>query len=250
MMGKLLRALFLSSIIFSKTFAVMDAFAPIIVLDNWQPYIVGTEGEEPSGGMLLKFNQHILEESGFSNPPTITTWEQVLMAIADGNADMTIGLKSKDRAEFAVFSIPFANVNRNLYFRKSDSSKFESYEGYQSLGGKKIGIVKDYEYGDLLAHSKSFKFDLVPFAGFSEMQDALVSRDIDAYLYLDSDEMLPGDVAKSTYTVQQLPISYMISKKSVLASKVDDLNQLIAKTLADPSLKELLPEKIRIKSGQ
>ena len=249
-MGKLWRALFFSGIIFSKTFAVMDAFAPIIVLDNWQPYIVGTEGEEPSGGMLLKFNQHILKESGFSNPATITTWEQILMSIADGNADMTIGLKSKDRTEFAVFSIPFANVNRNLYFRKSDSSKFESYEGYQSLAGKKIGIVKGYVYGDLSAHSKSFKFDLVPFVGFSEMQDAVVSGDIDAYIYVDSDELLPGDVVKSTYAVQQLPISYMISKKSVLASKVDDLNQLIAKTLADPSLKELLPEKIRIKSGQ
>ena len=248
MKNPFIKLLLVSCILLSKVWATPMSSSPVILLDNWPPYIVGTVGKEPIGGDLLKFNQYIFQKMGYEDPPLVAIWTDVLSKIFLGTADMTIGFKNDDRAQFADFSVPFATISRYLYFRQADAEKFKNYDGYKSLVGKKIGLIKGFDYGELLYNSLALGLDIAYFDSYRDMQKALSRKRIDTYIYIDDRSQLPAEIAKSDYVVQSRLIHYFISKKSRHSADMEKLNRVIKDTLNDPELQDLLPERLRMAS--
>ncbi len=119
---------------------------PILKLasDPWPPFTNNSE----KGALALDLVKYALKRSGRDMKTDIIEFKSVIDGILDKQYDGSAALwKNQAREEVMLFSLPYMYNQIILVGRKGADV---SADEITDLTGKKIGVVADYAYGDLM----------------------------------------------------------------------------------------------------
>jgi polar amino acid transport system substrate-binding protein len=146
--------------------ALMPDFSPFSYIADDK--VVGFEND------LL---QLLSQKTGLRFQKTYGVWNKNLQAFKAKKVDMIASISYKsEREPFTKFTSPYYKIPIMIFIRDN----FGTYEGLESLRGKKIGILKDVFYEKELR--EIFEAELVIFETYDEITEALVFGKIDALI--------------------------------------------------------------------
>ena len=116
-----------------------------IVADQWEPYN-GTpdSGEEGYGIEITKL---IFEKAGHIIDYKLLPWNRAVLQTEKGDFNAVIGAYLEDTPDF-IFPKEEFGISVNAFFTKKESTW--KYNGLESLLPIKVGLIKDYSYGEEL----------------------------------------------------------------------------------------------------
>lgn len=120
--------------------------------DPWPPYV----GPKLAGqGLAVQVVRAALKREGYDLEIRFMPWARALRLTKNGSTDLLVAAWwTQERAAYLHFSEPYAQ--NNLKFIKLKQDPFE-FEGFASLAGKRIGVVRDYGYGDAFGQADNFQ---------------------------------------------------------------------------------------------
>jgi polar amino acid transport system substrate-binding protein len=124
----------------------------IAALKGWPPF----SGKElPNKGFSNDVTQTALERMGHSATIRVMPWARALEMTKRGKFEVLPSVwYSDERAKKLKFTDPIAS-NR-IVFIKNKNDTFE-FDGVESLTGKSVGIVQDYDYSDKFLSAENFE---------------------------------------------------------------------------------------------
>ena len=134
---------FLISLILYSTSAMADTIT--IVADNWCPY--NCEPNSPEPGYGIEIAEHVFDAAGHEVKYKILSWNRAIQEVREGKYNAVIGASKEDARDF-VFPEEEFGISKVVFFAKKGSSW--RFNGLKSLSNVKIGLVKDYIYGEEL----------------------------------------------------------------------------------------------------
>ncbi|MBN1968627.1 MAG: transporter substrate-binding domain-containing protein [Candidatus Delongbacteria bacterium] len=111
--------------------------------DNWMPYN-GTPGDKKEG-FVIDVLKKIFNSEKITVTYDVKPWARAVQMGLDGEVDAVIGALTSDAEGFIFPEETIGNL-ANDFFVPVDSDW--KYKDINSLIGKKIGIIKDYSYGE------------------------------------------------------------------------------------------------------
>lgn len=155
---------------------------PLIVTnsDSWKPFsYIDSEGQPQ--GILIDFWRAYEKESGRKIKFVLTTWNESIELVKNGQADVHAGLaRSKPREEFLEFGHSFFSVNSQLFL----SQNLVGVNIDDFLTGnveKGVGVVRG-GYEEYFARENYPTLTLIPFETNKELMFAAFDEDIDAFI--------------------------------------------------------------------
>lgn len=157
--------------------AAQDPWAPFVQKDNANP------------GVSVEIITEAFKSQGHTVDFKIMPWTRALNEVKTGKVDVLVATwYTNERTSYLKYSDPYLENSLKFIKRKGDGYE---YNGFDSLSGKTVGIIRNYGYGDEFLAATNFKKpeanDLVANA------KKLMAKRIDLTL---EDEL----VAKSTLT--------------------------------------------------
>jgi len=213
-----------------------------LVADHWPPFTSQTKGQR----IAVDLVEQALQRSGFPAHASIIEWKQVLDGVKNGKYDAIVGAwKNTEREQFLLFSRPYLQ-NRIMLVGRADN-KLESVDIAQ-LENKKIGIVKDYAYGDsILTNKKIIKIESATVAdNIKKLLDKKVDLIfVDSIVVQSIKDKLPEDVQKQLViypdVVAEQDLYFAVRKNYPGASALlDKFNHAISAMIADGSYNRIL----------
>jgi len=213
-----------------------------LVADHWPPFTSQTKGQR----IAVDLVEQALQRSGFPAHASIIEWKQVLDGVKNGKYDAIVGAwKNTEREQFLLFSRPYLQ-NRIMLVGRTDN-KLETVDIAQ-LDNKKIGIVKDYAYGDTIL--KNNKIIKVESATAADNIKNLIAKKVDL-IFIDSivvqsvREQLPQEVQKQLViypdVVAEQDLYFAVRKDYPGASALlEKFNNTILAMIADGSYNRIL----------
>jgi polar amino acid transport system substrate-binding protein len=178
--------LFLSIVVFTApVFAITPTFRakPIITIaaDNWCPINCGSNDVRPGVGIELA--KAIFEPLGYQINYVVMPWSDALAQVRAGKVSAVIGASRFDDATLIFPTQAVYNITDNFYVLRGNSWRFQ---GIYTLKGKKLGVIRDYGYGQAVndyIQANQGNYEKVQFAeGEHALRDnikKLTSRQID-----------------------------------------------------------------------
>ncbi|MEH6826273.1 MAG: transporter substrate-binding domain-containing protein [Motiliproteus sp.] len=166
--------------------------------DPWPPYV----GPQLAGqGLAAQIVRAALKREGFDLEISFMPWARALRLTRNGATDLLVSAWwTQERSVYLHYSEPYA-VN-NLKFIKRKQDPFE-FEGLHSLAGKRIGVVRDYGYGD--AFGQADNFQQVENSDFLHNIRMLKAGRIDLTL---EDELVATTILRQQAPEQQVDIAF------------------------------------------
>lgn len=144
--------------------ALMPDFHPFSYIE--EDRIVGFEND------LL---QIISQKTGLTFEKKYDIWNRNLKAFKQKNVDIITTIShNKEREPFTLFTTPYYNIPIVIFVRDD----FGKYDGIHRLDGKKIGILKDIFYANMLKNNLDGEF--YTYETYEDLTQALVFGKIDA----------------------------------------------------------------------
>lgn len=115
-----------------------------IVADEWCPYNCVPGSDKP--GYMIEIARAAFESAGHTVVYSNVPWSRAISDTRDGKYSAIVGAAYGDAEDFVFPENPLGSSD-NTFFVKADDGW--SYSGAESLVGKKVGLINDYEYGPL-----------------------------------------------------------------------------------------------------
>ena len=182
-MKKIFSILFLINSVLAVSVLSFTASADTISIrsDNWCPYACDTSSPLP--GYMVEATRAIFAKHGHRIDFKTSDW---IDSIKDTRANKVTALIGCSRADAPDFIFPERPLGQmiNHYFVKKNSNW--SYNGRQSLNGKRIGVIANYTYGDAVDNLVKTKHkSLIIFSGVDPLGQILKKMDegqLDAFV--------------------------------------------------------------------
>ena len=207
-----------------------------MVSDPWPPYVYGELGGTASSGIAVELAQEIFSRlGGIDLHLLIIPWKRALLEVERGYYDgIPMLLKTAEREEYLVYSIPML-VGRNLAWSlESDSGEYFEWQGLGDFSGRRVGIIQDYSYGqsfDQEIADGTLRVITVP--SVSHLFDMLVNGRLDVALANDAVGMAmakkyPESRIRAAKRPTDTDIFFLaLSKKSAYADLMPEINKII-----------------------
>lgn len=118
------------------------------------PYPPFGDPKNPSGGLAIEIIRAAYKTQGHEITMEFVPWARAEAGVKNGSYDIVpYTWRTEARAKVLLFSSPYAVGNVRFIKRKGDPFEFN---GLESLGGKRVGTVRGYGYGDAFANSPVF----------------------------------------------------------------------------------------------
>jgi len=149
--GPLLATATAAAIALGTAGAAQAATFKIAALKGWPPF---SSRDLPSKGFSNDLTKTALERMGHTAKIRIMPWARALAMTKRGAFDVLPSVWYSDkRAESLKFSDPIAR-NRIVFIKqRGDDFRFD---GLDSLRGKRVGIVQDYDYSDAFLEADGY----------------------------------------------------------------------------------------------
>lgn len=144
---KRLLVVLMTTMLFSS---IVMADTITIVADEWAPYNADPNSSEPGYG--IEIAQLIFKEVGHTVAYKVIPWNRAIKETREGTFTAIIGAFKEDAPDF-IFPEEEFGISVSDFFGKTGSTW--KYKGLESLLNVKIGLIKDYAYGEEL--DKFFK---------------------------------------------------------------------------------------------
>ncbi|PKG37051.1 transporter substrate-binding domain-containing protein [Psychromonas sp. Urea-02u-13] len=120
--------------------------------DPWPPFVM--KGEVNHQGISVDIVTAALASQGYQVKYKAMAWSRALNEVKEGRIDILPATWfTQDRTNYLTYSDSY--LENSLKFIKKAGDSFE-FDGMSSLGGKKIGIVRGYGYGDEFLSADNF----------------------------------------------------------------------------------------------
>lgn len=137
--------------------ALPTAYADTITLraDNWCPYNCEPNSDQP--GYMVEIAKEVFAKAGHQIDYQLLNWARALEEVRAGKFNGVVGCSKGDAGDF-IFTENELGLSLNGFaVRVADSW---DYQGLDSLGKRKLGVVRDYSYGDAInAYLEKHKSD-------------------------------------------------------------------------------------------
>ena len=117
----------------------------MIQADSWCPY--NCDPNTASPGYMIEVAETVFKKKGHAIKYSQNLWSRALYRVNRGNLDAVVGV-SKREAPQLIYPEESLGFSVTVFFTRRDSSW--EYQGVKSLGTVKVGIQKDYDYGEKL----------------------------------------------------------------------------------------------------
>lgn len=172
----------------------------LIAGDNWCPVNCGQEDKQQ--GFMIDVARAALAKSGYTLKYMEMPWLRAIELAREGKIHGIVGAFKDDAPDFYFPQIPFLKISPNALFTLKDSTW--QYENIRSFNGMKIGVIKGYDYGEVMnTYIKSFSFSFSKTSPLTQLygNDAverslkfLVRKRID--IYIDADPVFWYEAGK------------------------------------------------------
>jgi polar amino acid transport system substrate-binding protein len=150
MIQKLLVVLLLFTTLSSHAFSNKEI---VIAGDNWCPVNCGEHDKQQ--GFMIDVARAALAKSGYTLKYMEMPWLRAIELAREGKIHGIVGAFKDDAPDFYFPQVPFLNISPNSLFTLKDSTW--KYENIRSFNGVKVGVIKGYDYGDVMnTYIKSF----------------------------------------------------------------------------------------------
>jgi polar amino acid transport system substrate-binding protein len=115
-----------------------------IAADPWMPY---TGAGKPAEGYLIDIARKVFRRHGHTVVYKVVPWSAALRNTRSGVFQGAAGAYKTDAPDFVFPENELGVSIHKCYVRKGDPWRFK---GLSSLGGRRLGAISDYSYGDSL----------------------------------------------------------------------------------------------------
>ncbi|MDE1462226.1 substrate-binding periplasmic protein [Spartinivicinus poritis] len=117
----------------------------------WPPFFIQNDSGQ---GIAVEIVTEALKREGYELEMKFLPWARAVDGVKKGSYDALVGVWwTEKRTKFLSFSDHY--LENSIKFIKLKDDDFE-YNGLSSLDKKKVGIVRDYGYGDEFLSAKNF----------------------------------------------------------------------------------------------
>jgi phospholipid transport system substrate-binding protein len=122
---------------------------------SWEPYI---SNQLPANGLAVNIVTEVLSRTGYQVEMEFMPWQRVVEGMTTGNIDISVASwYNETRARETQFTNPYLNNNLVIVKRKSDKLNYSTpaeFKSYVNNRGYRLGVLKDYAYGDYFSEIK------------------------------------------------------------------------------------------------
>ncbi len=233
-------ALSLCAISYSQSAKNITLFA-----DPWCPFTCGEN--DKNKGLIIELAQVILGSKGYTVTYKERAWARSLEDVRKGQGDAVAGAVADEVSDFVMPKNEQVTIKDCFY--ALDASTFQ-YKNFESLKGKKIGIVQDYEYSEDISNAianktPGYSFEAVSGVDtFKKNIQKLNAKRIDAFIEEDSvflyhsntDANTKGVSQKGCIEPQKLFIAF--SPHPTKKAQSDELAKILSDGMKDKSLEK------------
>lgn len=120
--------------------------------DPWPPFVNKGKGD---AGISVEIVTEALASQGHQVQFKIMPWTRALNEVKGGKVDILVATWfTEERTSFLKYSDSY--LENSLKFIKRSGDGFE-YNGFSSLDGKSVGIIRNYGYGSEFLAATNFK---------------------------------------------------------------------------------------------
>lgn len=112
-----------------------------LVADRWYPYNGTPSSDKP--GLMIDIATYSLERAGLTVQYNLMAWNKAIDLVDKGSKNCVVGLNRGEAPHFVFPDVP-QGADRYIFYRRADDEW--SYDGLESLQGRRIGVIKDYSY--------------------------------------------------------------------------------------------------------
>lgn len=116
-----------------------------IAADPWCPFNCDPGTEKP--GYMVEIAKEVFEPLGYTVVYQTVNWSRALESTREGQFNAVFGA-SRDEAEGFIFPEQSQGGAGNAFF--VNGSTAWSLNSHADLKGKKLGLIRDYDYGEVL----------------------------------------------------------------------------------------------------
>jgi polar amino acid transport system substrate-binding protein len=175
-----------------------------LVSESWPPFAY--ECDSKACGVDVELVAHVLATLGYQIQIQFVPWPRALARIQAGEADAILDIskgESNEREHSLLFpSEPLSISSHSLFYRKSEPFV---YEGLTSLRGKRVAVVRGYNYSANFMSAAFFSRD--PGVGHEQNMKKLVRGRVDLALM---------DTAVGIHLIRTLDVEDQIAKDPTL----------------------------------
>ena len=134
-------------LMFSSTLAWAQEPLKVLTIeaDDWCP--VNCPPNQHPLGIGVDLVKKVFEPLGYTINYVIVPWEQALKDVREGKIDAVIGASSSDDPTLVFPKHPVVSISDDFYVLKGNPWR---YQGAYTLKGKRIGVITNYGYGDVV----------------------------------------------------------------------------------------------------
>ncbi len=212
------------------------ATEPVVkmVADPWPPWIVPQGNGKPSG-FAIDIVDEIFTRLKIKNEITIVPFKRGLKMVEEGDADLAIFVsKNEQRSRYMIFTEPIEETQFLLYY--SDKWKNFHWKNWQELIPFRIGIVRGFNYGNQwLTAVNKYKLNVQAVGDNQQLIKMLLLGRVDLAIiefnsaehFIENNPQYKGRITATTKAIFQSVNRLAISKKSLLVSQLEQINQVI-----------------------
>lgn len=219
--------------------------------EPYRPYAYEENGEVM--GMDVMLLRLLAGEQGCSLMVKQLPWARLLLELRAGNIDVSASTSwTPERAEFALFSIPYRRSEVAIFVRRGEGGRYalNSLADIPAIGFR-LGYIRDYYYGAEFAHlmeSSFFASHLEDAPSYAINIQKLLARRIDGFIVDDIGVMGSEAAALGALDqVERYPLAiaskdlyFMFSRASVDPVLVAAINRSLAAMKADGRLQAII----------
>lgn len=217
----------------------------------WYPYQYHDENNQLVGVDIDSFNA-IMNEAGLSYTAAEIPWKTHLHFIKTGKMDMAMGASwSKDREQYAYFSLPYRQETVKLFVRKGNAKKI-ALKQLKELAGSPyiIGVEAGYYYGknyQELIKQSAFQANITEVIDLEQNVSLLLEGHLDGFL-VDPNTMAAfinkydfnDEFEQHSLEIYSADIFIMLSKVSSSKPTLDKINRAISSLQANGKLEKII----------
>ena len=233
--------------VFTMFFHATPGFADNPVLkvstDPWEPWALGTEGKEATGGIAVEMTRDLFKRLDTPVEIVIYPYERCINQMKTGERDVLLMVKkTPEREQFMLFSDVAAEDPQLLYYA-TDKRKDFSWSEFKDLSGYTVGVVRGFNYGefDKAADAAGIKKEAVSddTQNISKLLagrvDFIILNRSTAKFYFDQHKDQVGKFKAASKPISNAQFHFAVSKKGKAVDYVDRINRVLKAMRADKS---------------
>lgn len=249
-MLKLLIIYFLTPIFMLTSVSLSHAgsHAVRVSADPWEAFIIGNEGESPTGGYGPEITKEIFKRLGIEYEIMIYPYERCLLQMQSGERDMLLLVKkTPEREKYMLYSVAAVSDPQLLYYSTNVVGNFE-INHWSELKGYTVGGINSFNYGEFGKYIEEIgtTFDLVDTDTqnlkklLSGRVDFIILNRSSAMWFEKQNPKYRGKIKAVSMAIDESEFYFALSKKGKATALLPKINEVLTAMKADGSMDKIL----------